>query len=119
QDYNRFNTVPAFVDTSTVRQLINPALPSLWADLAPNGEFCDPQIGCSDRIATFDISQSSGKQFSQELRLQSDFGGPVNFSFGANYTKFETVVDYYVFSNLLPGIALTWPFYIPPATGID
>jgi outer membrane receptor protein involved in Fe transport len=107
QDFNRFNSFPAFTNTTELTTL------SALGDyrlLAPGGVFCDPQIGCTDRVAGFDISQAKGKQFSQELRLSSDFDGPVNFSAGANYTTFETLVDYYVMYNLLTALAMTPPF---------
>ena len=106
QDYNRFNSFPAFTDTS----LLTPQIVGDYRLLSPGGVFCDPQIGCTDRLAGFDISQATGEQFSQELRLQSDFDGPVNFSFGANYTTFETVVDYYVMYNIITAIAMTPSF---------
>ena len=112
QDYNRFNSSPAFVDTTLLRGGLNGTLPTNpYNNLAPGGIFCDPQIGCSDKIAGFDISQASSKQFSQELRLSSDFDGPVNFSVGANFTRFKTVVDYYVMFNLLTALAWHAPMY--------
>src|SRR3546814_1666322 len=42
-------------------------------NLAPGGILCDPQIGCSDTVATFDVSSAYSKQFAQEMRLQSSF----------------------------------------------
>ena len=116
QDYNRFNSAPAFIDSSLLTQF---GLPSPWVNLTPGGVFCDPQIGCTDRIAGFDVSQGAGEQFSQEVRLQSSFDGPLNFSVGANYTAFETLIDYYVFYNVLTGLALTPPFYRPIDGAID
>ncbi len=102
QDYNRFNTVPIFYDTSLlVSDPNNPALPNRYRDLARGGIYCDPQIGCSDTMAGFDISQAESEQFSQEFRLQSSFDGPFNFSVGANYTRYETLEDYYVMFNLV------------------
>jgi iron complex outermembrane receptor protein len=103
QDYSRFKSLPFFQDTSG------------WDDgstqydysrLAPGGVFCDPQIGCSNTVAGVDLSQAKGTQFAQEIRLQSDFDGPVNFSLGANYTRFKGVIDYYVFHNLLTMMAV-------------
>lgn len=124
QDYNRFNTVPVFTDTSQLYNQISyvnhqqdpsvPLEPSVWASLAPGGIFCDPQIGCSNSIAGFDISQGTSKQFSQEIRLQSDFKGPLNFSAGANYTEFKTLIDYYVMYNLISAYALMVPFNTQP-----
>ena len=117
QDFNRFNTLPVFTDTSNL-------LPSTFfgtqdnSDLAPGGIFCDPQIGCSDTIAGFDIAQASATQFSQEFRLQSSFEGPLNFSVGANYTEFETLIDYYVFFNMLTAMARVKPFNFSPDPSI-
>jgi len=118
QDYNRFNSLPAFNDTSIMTRPIgqggNPSDPNQFAKLAPGGIFCDPQIGCSNTIAGFDISSAKSKQFNQEFRLQSSFDGPFNFSIGANYTKFSTVNEYYVMFNLLTAMAWSPPFYTSP-----
>ncbi|HEX2813642.1 MULTISPECIES: TonB-dependent receptor domain-containing protein [Sphingopyxis] len=109
QDYNRYNTLPIFNDTSG--WLENPLTggPSPMRSLAPGGIFCDPQIGCSDTLGVFDISSADSKQFAQEVRLQSSFSGPFNFSIGGNYTKFRTQNDYYVMSNLLTALARMAP----------
>lgn len=116
QDYNRFNTVPIFNDTSSLISTPpnvfldpNPG-PSNWQNMSPGGVFCDPQIGCSDKLGVFDISSAASKQFAQEVRVQSDFDGPFNFSVGANYTKFRTQNDYYVMSNVFTAIAMMSPF---------
>jgi iron complex outermembrane receptor protein len=123
QDFNRFNTLPVFTDTSNLEPVTSFPGPGDWRDLAPGGVFCDPQLGCSNRMAGFDISQASAEQFSQEFRLQSDFDAPVNFSLGANYTKFDVLVDYYVMINMLTAAALIPPFNNPvdidPGPGID
>jgi len=122
QDFNRFNTVPIFTDTSQLSGPINGR--SKWAYLAPGGIFCDPQLGCSNSLAGFDIAQAKGEQFSEEVRLQSSFDGPINFSLGANYTRFKTLVDYYVFYNLITAFAQMAPFqdgnpYYPNQDPID
>lgn len=110
QDYNRFNTLPSFRDSSNWVVPSQFDAPSPWRGMSPGGIFCDPQIGCSDRLAVFDISSSKSRQISQELRLQSDFDGPFNFSVGGNYTQFKTQNDYYVMSNVLTAIAMLPPF---------
>ncbi len=115
QDYNRFKSLPVFTDTSNLRQPVFPDRPSQRAAMAPGGVFCDPQIGCSNTVAGFDISQAESEQFSQEFRLQSSFDGPLNFSAGVNYTQFETVIDYYVMFNLLT--ALSWTSGFHPMEG--
>ncbi|OWQ91142.1 hypothetical protein CDQ91_19620, partial [Sphingopyxis witflariensis] len=113
QDYLRNASNPAFVDTSTLLTggATGATNPSGFRSLAPGGVFCDPQIGCSDRIGIFDVSQAKSKQFNQEVRLQSDFDGPLNFSIGANYTRFKTLNDYYVMSNVLTALSYSFPFY--------
>jgi len=111
QDYNRFNTVPIFNDTSDwVTFPGATGQPSPFSNMAPGGVFCDPQIGCTDRLAVFDVSSSASHQFSQEVRLRSSYSGSLNFSAGVNYTRFRTQDDYYVMSNLLTAIAMMGPF---------
>jgi outer membrane receptor protein involved in Fe transport len=102
QDYNRFNTRP----------VINPGgggcvfWPDWDANGCPGGYFNDPQLGSSNTIVLQDISEGASEQFSQEFRLQSDFDGPVNFSVGANYVRFETNIHYYVLSNSFTMLSL-------------
>jgi outer membrane receptor protein involved in Fe transport len=110
QDFNRFNTLPIFNDTSGFTTSGQFTDAGDFRTLAPGGIFCDPQIGCSNTLAGFDISQAKATQFSQELRLQSSFDGPINFSVGANYTQFKTLIDYYVMYNLITAYALMPPF---------
>jgi iron complex outermembrane receptor protein len=115
QDFNRFNTEPVFNDSSNwygadYINSVGATGPSPWRSLTPGGVFCDPQLGCSKTMAGFDISSATSTQFGQEFRLQSDFDGPVNFSAGANYTKFKVLVDYYVFFNLITAYAMIPPF---------
>jgi outer membrane receptor protein involved in Fe transport len=96
QDFNRFNTAPGAWET-----LFN-GQPNRYVEkniLTPEGEFCDPQLGCSDRLVAVDISTADATQFSQEFRLSSNFEGPFNFSLGANYLRGDSVDKYYVFIN--------------------
>jgi outer membrane receptor protein involved in Fe transport len=69
---------------------------------AADGTFCDPQLGCFDRITSADISAAESEQWTQELRLESSFDGPLNFSLGGIYIDYTAEpVDYWVFSNSL------------------
>jgi len=101
EDYNRFNTVPGAFSTTgwggpqAVRDGI----------LTPDGYFCDPQLGCSNRLVAQDLSEEHSWQLSQEFRLASHFGGPLNFSVGGNYMHYETHENYYVFINTLTLLA--------------
>jgi iron complex outermembrane receptor protein len=126
QDFNRFNTLPIFTNTSSLFAdatlvgngshgepiFVGSGGPSPWASLAPGGVLCDPQLGCSNTLAGFDISQAKATQFTQELRLQSSYDGPLNFSLGTNYTRFTALVDYYVMYNLITAFATMDPFNI-------
>jgi len=90
EDFNRFDTrAGIFVDRggSTL--------------IGQDGMFCDPQLGCSDRLVGQDISEEHARQFYQELRLTSDFKEPFNFVAGANYLDYRTLEDFYVLSNAI------------------
>jgi iron complex outermembrane receptor protein len=105
QDYGRFQSNPIFTDSNKVLQFdpagnLVPAYP-----LTPNGVFCDPQLGCSDRLMLVDLVDADSRQWSQEFRLQSSYDGPFNFSVGANYLEFKIDESYYVFSNLFTAAA--------------
>ena len=118
QDYNRFVTGPVFNDSSQplLNPLNRPIDSSLYPGGTPGGQFCDPQLGCSDRMLSVDISRSRNRQWSQEFRLQSDFDGPVNFNIGANYLDFKSQDDYYVFNNFFTLIAQYFYGDIHPVT---
>ena len=75
--------------------------------------YCDPQLGCSDKLIVQDISSSKSTQWNQEVRLVSSYDGPWNFSLGANYTRFQTQNDYYVISNAFSQLFHFWPFQNP------
>jgi len=98
QDYNRFNTASgAFVDPTVSTPRREGVLLS-----GPNGGiFCDPQVGCADRMVAVDVSTAKSRQFSEELRLGSNFDGRFNFSLGANFLRYDTEDKYYVFINTL------------------
>jgi iron complex outermembrane receptor protein len=97
EDSNRFDTAPG-IFSEGISGAGDPDQPSA---VGPNGVYCDPQLGCSSSMVTEDLSEEHASQFNQEMRLESDFKGPLNFSFGTNYTHYQTVEDYYVFFNLL------------------
>jgi outer membrane receptor protein involved in Fe transport len=100
QDFNRFNTAPGAWNQP--RSFDRPGAPAA----GPNGGvFCDPQLGCSDRLVAVDVSRAESSQFSQELRLASDYDGPFNFSLGANFLRADSLDRYYVFINSLSLIA--------------
>lgn len=67
----------------------------------PGGFFNDPQVGNTNKFTTIDVSSGRSEQFSQELRLQSAFDGPINFNFGGIHFTYRTLTDYYVIGNSL------------------
>jgi iron complex outermembrane receptor protein len=95
EDFNRFDTTSGIFYPTTASFAIG-ATP-----IAPNGVYCDPQLGCSSSMVAQDLSDEHAWQASQEIRLASNFSGPLNFSAGGNYMRYHTVEDYYVFFNLL------------------
>jgi len=126
EDFNRFNTAPGiFGDQTSVYPFPTYPLASVrdgnyrcddgtiaigmtcaaaghGSDTGvPTAYFCDPQLGCSDRLVGEDLSDEHAWQLSQEVRLSSDFQGPFNFSVGGNYLHYETEENYYVFFNTL------------------
>jgi outer membrane receptor protein involved in Fe transport len=107
QDFNRFNTAPGAwrQDTGTLAGREGVIMPG------PNGGvFCDPQVGCSDRLVAVDLSTAKSKHFSQEFRLASNYEGPFNFSLGANFLRYDTEDKYYVFINSLGLISAISPY---------
>ena len=107
EDYNRFNTSPG------IFKYTNPANAGLSGNdrgqISPDGVFCDPQLGCSDKLVAQDLSTEHSWQLSQEFRLASNFSGPFNFSIGGNFLHYETEENYYVFFNSLTLFASVGP----------
>ncbi len=117
EDYNRFNTTPGMFKyyPDQVSQVpgwvggsifLDPSVSNCtntYADTTDGclGVFCDPQLGCSNRLVAGDLSEERAWQFSQEFRLSSNFSGPFNFGVGGNYLHYETEENYYVFINTL------------------
>ncbi len=114
EDYNRFNTAPGIFSnlgyghiegSSNVGFVPDPAAGT--GNIPSDATiFCDPQLGCSDRLVAEDLSDEHAWQLSQEFRLASNFSGPFNFSLGGNYLHYETAENYYVFINALTVFAL-------------
>ncbi|PTD25157.1 TonB-dependent receptor domain-containing protein [Sphingomonas fennica] len=98
QDYNRFASNPIFGNTKGLYNVLFEP----YADDGPlpDGFYTDPQLGSSDRLLTMDLNRTRTRQWTQEIRLQSDFNNRFNFNVGANYLNFKTTDDYYAFSNL-------------------
>ncbi|EJL37199.1 outer membrane cobalamin receptor protein [Caulobacter sp. AP07] len=114
QDYNRFVSNPIFSNSDGLfdvlgRPIVAPTTPT------PGGYYTDPQLGMSNRMVSADLSRSDNRQWTQELRLQSDFDGKFNFSLGANYLDFKSQDDYFVFNNVFTFLA---EYYYNVAVGL-
>jgi iron complex outermembrane receptor protein len=103
QDYNRFVSPPLFNDSRGLYDFLG--IPHATDGITPGGFYNDPQLGPSDRMASADLSRSRSRQWTQELRLQSSFDGPINFNVGANYLDFKSQDDYFVYNNFFSIIA--------------
>ena len=115
QDFNRFNTAPGAWLPADHQQA--PDRPGVLLPGPNGGIFCDPQVGCADRLVAVDLSTAKSHHFSQEFRLGSSFDGPFNFSLGANFLRYDTEDKYYVFINslslLAAGYGLLSEPYVP------
>jgi outer membrane receptor protein involved in Fe transport len=111
EDYNRFNSAPGAFDRGGSSDFAGVTLPDPAAGTngipSDSAIFCDPQLGCSDRIVAEDLSDEHAWQLSQEFRLTSNFNGPFNFSVGGNFLHYETEENYYVFGNALTVYSVT------------
>lgn len=57
--------------------------------VSPGGVITDPQLGASPFIDARGLTRNNSRQYSQEVRLQSAFSGPVNFSVGGIYLDYK------------------------------
>lgn len=106
EDYNKIAPTIAFNETAGPFA----AVPALYPLLFPGGVVSDPELGVSNLFRTFDQSGGGSDQDTHELRLQSDFDGPINFNLGAIKVDFEAIdpydstAGYYVLSNSLTAL---------------
>jgi outer membrane receptor protein involved in Fe transport len=107
EDFNRYNTSTGiFTD------------PGGFTLIGKDGEYCDPQLGCSSRLVAQDISNETAHQFYQEVRLASSFEGKLNFVGGGNYMKYRTLENYMIFSNAISLATETFNGYFGGSPGI-
>lgn len=102
QDYTRYVTNEIFNNSSLVYNRQGVLTPH---PMTEGGYYNDPQLGPSKRMESVDLSKSDNDQIYQELRIEADINPKLNVNFGANYLKFETKDDYYVFNNLFSFLA--------------
>jgi len=109
EDFGRFESAPCVFSSNFSLPVYLTTDPSCPVPASGQGTqagiFCDPQLGCSNRIVTEDLSTEKAWQLSQEFRFASNFQGPFNFSAGGNYLHYETVEKFYVFANAFTMLA--------------
>lgn len=67
--------------------------------VSPGGSFTDPQIGAANTIVPYGYNYNTTKQWSQELRIQSAYDGPLNFSIGGIYYDQDRFRNSFIGSN--------------------
>ena len=92
--------------------------------LTPGGIFVDPQLGRSDRFENRSLARTTAKQFSQEIRLQSDFDGKFDFNIGGIYLDYKATNEIILLGNTTTQFALAQNFggagiYIDPLAEPD
>lgn len=102
QDYNRYTpSVPFNATPNPVNAFA--AVPgyaaAIYPGLFPGGVINDPQNGAFNRFTTSDISSGYTENWSHEVRLQSNYDGPLNFNLGGIFLRYQTQGDYYVMFN--------------------
>ena len=74
--------------------------------ITPGGIFVDPQLGRSDRFDNRVLTRTSAKQFSEELRIQSDFEGKFNFNLGGIYLDYQATNEVLFLGNNVTQFAI-------------
>ena len=87
--------------------------------ISPGGFLNDPQLGRYNYEVNGQYDAYKAQQFTQELRLQSSFNGPVNFNLGGIYIDLHRHDYVYIFDNGDLGVAdyynnLANAFKLPP-----
>ncbi|MDP3749133.1 MAG: TonB-dependent receptor, partial [Phenylobacterium sp.] len=101
QDFTRYTpTVPFNATPNPVNVFAGvPGYAGLYSLAFPGGVVSDPQIGAFNYQALYDVSDTHSDQWSHEVRLQSDFDGPINFNIGGLYLKYSNSQIYGVAFN--------------------
>jgi len=89
--------------------------------LTPAGTLTDGQFGTTDRFQAESGGAGHSEQWTQELRLQSDFDGPINFNVGGIYLDYTSNTTTYSASNVttLASRTLAPTAYVDPLNPPD
>ena len=117
--YNENHTSSRYDTTGGLPTVAFPA-----SAVAPGGFLNDPQMGLSDRFRGENGGRNDNHQWSAEVRLQSDFDGPINFNVGGLYLNYNAEAVTYVATNaatraapIINPAAYIDPLAIPDYTG--
>ncbi|WP_420719878.1 TonB-dependent receptor domain-containing protein [Novosphingobium sp. RL4] len=89
-------------DYSSAKQDADSFIPNLGYNntaLSPGGVFVDPQLGATTFNQSYQKVDNRNRQWTQELRIQSDFDGPINFNVGGIYLDYKTTQDFILAST--------------------
>lgn len=78
---------------------VAPSVPFATTAFTPGGVLSHAQIGDSNVLRTLNINALTTRQWTQELRLQSAFDGPLNFNVGGMWLKLNRLNDVFVLQN--------------------
>lgn len=68
--------------------------------LTPGGFYTDPLLGKLNTLGTDETLTQNARSITQEVRLDSSFKGPFNFSVGAFYLDYKNTQNVYTQTNL-------------------
>ena len=83
--------------------------------------FTDPQLGMSSNMMSGELVRTTGSQYSQELRLQSNYSGMFNFNLGGMYLDYKATGEVFAFGNTSTIAAELWnpAIYVDPKANPD
>ncbi len=98
QDYTMARPSLAWTPTSVQALADTFGIPAIGNDGSGNAtHLCLGEFGCNDRGFSQDRSKLDHTLISTELRVVSDYDGPLNFTGGAVYSYNSSATDYIVF----------------------
>ncbi|MEO7775806.1 MAG: TonB-dependent receptor [Steroidobacteraceae bacterium] len=107
------------LDQRSDAENVAPSVPFATTPFTPGGVLAHAQVGSSNVIRTTNINDLTTRQWTQELRLQSAFDGPMNFNVGGMWLKLDRVNDVFVVGNAEKAYAQCFnlgPCNTPPNT---
>jgi outer membrane receptor protein involved in Fe transport len=112
-------------------QMTQASVPFAITPFTPGGVLTTPQLGSSTLNELEEINNLYARQWTQELRVQSAFDGPVNFNVGGIYIHLKRLNDIFYIPNaettyaqcinagFCPPVGGAGQVYIDPLAGPD